>query len=184
MTPDVRAEIQDLLVKHHGSNPNLDRWLAAVTAPDPRPAEEPDREALARVENLVMRLVAEAHRKYPEAGVHWVNADDLTAALAALPSGEQQTGEEERLRQQNARQAVTIAQRHASWDEMRRQRDEARAQVAAARRHAFTEAWQAVDHATRPLGYGDGASNSPWNEGYEQATNKALNAILALRNER
>jgi hypothetical protein len=32
-------------VKHHGSNPNLDRWLAAVTAPDPRPAEEPDREA-------------------------------------------------------------------------------------------------------------------------------------------
>jgi hypothetical protein len=46
---------------------------------------------------------------------------------------------------------------------------------------ALTEAWQAVDRAVRPLGYGGGVSNSPWNQGYERAKNEALNAILALR---
>lgn len=60
--------------------------------------------------------------------------------------------------------------------------DEAEAEKRA-RRKALTEAWQAVDRAIRPLGYGGGASNSPWNQGYEQAKNKALNAILALRDE-
>lgn len=49
------------------------------------------------------------------------------------------------------------------------------------RRRALTEAWQAVDRAIRPLGYGGGASNSPWNQGYERAKNQALNAILELR---
>lgn len=49
------------------------------------------------------------------------------------------------------------------------------------RRRALTEAWQAVDRAIRPLGYGGGATNSPWNRGYEQAKNEALNAILELR---
>lgn len=42
------------------------------------------------------------------------------------------------------------------------------------------DAWQAVDRAIRPLGYGGGASNSPWNRGYEQAKDEALNAIYAL----
>jgi hypothetical protein len=55
-------------------------------------ARDTDRDALARVENLVMRLIAEAHRRYPDAGVHWVNADDLRAALAPAatePAGQQ-----------------------------------------------------------------------------------------------
>lgn len=53
--------------------------------------------------------------------------------------------------------------------------------AANARRKALTEAWQAVDRAIRPLGYGGGATNSPWNQGYEQAKNEALNVILELR---
>jgi hypothetical protein len=48
-------------------------------------------------------------------------------------------------------------------------------------RAALNEAWQAVDQAVRPLGHYGGASNSPWNKGYEQAKNEALNAILGLR---
>lgn len=51
--------------------------------------------ALARVErrdNLVWRLIAEAHRKYPDAGVHWVNADDLRAALSGDQEQQADTG--------------------------------------------------------------------------------------------
>lgn len=44
----------------------------------------------------------------------------------------------------------------------------------------LAQAWQAVDRAIRPLGYGGGASNSPWSQGYERAKNEALNAISAL----
>lgn len=51
------------------------------------------------------------------------------------------------------------------------------------RQKALTEAWQAVDRAVRPLGHGGGASNSPWNQGYERAKNQALNAILGLRDD-
>lgn len=47
-----------------------------------------ERDALARQveavqvrDNLVWRLIAEAHRKYPDAPLHWVNADDLRRAL-------------------------------------------------------------------------------------------------------
>jgi hypothetical protein len=40
-------------------------------------------------ENLVWRLIADAHRKYPDALLHWVNADDLTRALSTeAPDGE------------------------------------------------------------------------------------------------
>lgn len=53
--------------------------------------------------------------------------------------------------------------------------------VGTERDQALTEAWQAVDRAVTPLGYGGGATNSPWNKGYEKAKNEALNAILALR---
>lgn len=55
--------------------------------------------------------------------------------------------------------------------------------ISRARREALTEAWQAVDRAITPLGYGGGVSNSPRNAGYEQAKNEALNAILALRDQ-
>jgi len=48
---------------------------------------------------------------------------------------------------------------------------------------ALNEAWQIVDRAVRPLGYGGGATNSPWNEGYEQAKNEAQNALLAALQE-
>jgi hypothetical protein len=51
--------------------------------------------------------------------------------------------------------------------------------VADARRATFTEAWQAVDRAVRPLGTECGQSR--WNAGYTQARNEAQNAILALR---
>lgn len=47
------------------------------------------------------------------------------------------------------------------------------------RRQAFTEAWQAVDRAVRPLGTECG--QSPWNAGYTQARDEAQNAILELR---
>lgn len=44
------------------------------------------------------------------------------------------------------------------------------------RHKALTEAWQAVQREVVPLG-----GYSPWNEGFTTAVNKALNAILALR---
>jgi hypothetical protein len=40
----------------------------------------------------------------------------------------------------------------------------------------LTEAWQAVQREAVPLG-----GRSPWNDGFTTAVNKALNAILALR---
>ena len=52
-----------------------------------------------------------------------------------------------------------------------------------AARWAYTKALSAalavVDRAVTPLGYYGGASNSPWNQGYEQAKNEATNALLA-----
>lgn len=48
-------------------------------------------------------------------------------------------------------------------------------------RATLTEAWQVVNRAVTPLGYGGDVTNSPWNTGYEQAKNEALNALLALR---
>lgn len=44
------------------------------------------------------------------------------------------------------------------------------------RHKALTEAWQAVHRAVTPLG-----GYSPWNDGFTTARDKALNAILALR---
>jgi len=44
------------------------------------------------------------------------------------------------------------------------------------RQKALTEAWQAVHAAVVPLG-----GYSPWNDGFTTARDKALNAVLALR---
>ena len=46
------------------------------------------------------------------------------------------------------------------------------------RQRALTEAWQAVHAAVTPLG-----GYSPWNDGFTTARDKALNAILGLRDE-
>lgn len=48
------------------------------------------------------------------------------------------------------------------------------------RRKAFAQAMTAVDQVIRPLGYGGGATNSPWNQGYEKAKREALDALYAL----
>jgi hypothetical protein len=48
------------------------------------------------------------------------------------------------------------------------------------RRQVLAQAYEAVDRVITPLGYGGGATNSPWNAGYEQAKNESLNAIYAL----